>query len=155
MHIKSLILAAAAALAISSAAFAQTAVSVDGGGLNDGPFAGCNGCAMPVQEYEAKIAAWNASQVPSEGGGDTYVPPVDPVTEVPATPLKPGTPAPGVYYGNLTGTPYANYIPTDGVFDETIQIPAGVVINGVTIEPGHYSVIVAPNGMFRISPVVS
>lgn len=66
MHVKSLIAASVAAVAMS------TSLAVAG------PFDDCHGCAMPVQEYEARIEAWNANQAPAEneGGQDTYVPPV-------------------------------------------------------------------------------
>lgn len=84
-----------------------------------------------------------------------YTPPV--VTEVPSTPLPPATPNPGVFRGNITGTPYASFIPAAGqpVYDQPIEVPAGVVFNGQAIPQGSYRLIVAPNGMFVLGPRIA
>lgn len=107
MHIKSLILAAAAALSISSAAYAQSAFSVDGGGFTSelDMYENCQGCAMPVQAVERAQEAQRIRDTPapttSEGGSDTYVPPVDPVD--PVEPTEPSDPSIGIHPDHPNG----------------------------------------------------
>ena len=111
MNLKTIILASAAAMALCTSAFA-------------GPFDDCNGCAMSVQEYDARISAYNESQAPQddEGNPGTYVPPVD-------EPTEPETQAPGVHPAH----------PDGGGYEVTF---VGTVFEG--FQAGTYTQIFAP-----------
>lgn len=151
MHIRSLMLASMAALAMSGAAFAACGTTAMNGEPLDPTRWGPNWCNPP-------------SLTPNTGGAGlgpvlpvVVVPPVvpvdpvdpvDPPTEVPSTPLTPATPNPGVYSGTLVGTPYEGTPagPVTGfVLSSDFTLP-----NGTTIPAGTYSGQIAPNGMFVV-----
>lgn len=100
----------------------------------------------------APVPAAAAPVAPVEPVVTEPVEPTDPVdpapTEVPSTPLTPATANPGVYSGNLAGTPYEGTAagPVTGfVLGADYTLPSGV-----TIPAGTYSGMIAPNGMFVI-----